>query len=113
MHHGAVSVHARSAGEEAEFSGAEEGGSIHASEHLAAGKGEAIPAASEDVEAVYRELLKEYQPEHIGIFGCSAGGGLTAQAVAWFQSKALSRPRAVGIFAAAPMPPWLHGNSAT
>ena len=88
--HGAVSVHARSAG-----------------------KGEAIPAASEDVEAVYRELLKEYQPEHIGIFGCSAGGGLTAQAVAWFLSKALSRPRAVGIFAAAPMPPWLHGNSAT
>ena len=32
------------------------------------------PAALEDVAAVYRELLKSYRPEHIGIYGCSAGG---------------------------------------
>jgi len=58
------------------------------------------PAASEDVEAVYKHLLKQYKPEAIGIFGCSAGGFLTAQVVSWFQAKALPRPGAVGIFCA-------------
>lgn len=59
-----------------------------------------FPAASEDVATVYRELLKTYRPENIGIFGCSAGGLLTAQAVAWFQKEKLPRPGAVGIFCA-------------
>lgn len=59
-----------------------------------------FPAATEDVEAVYRELLKTYKPEHIGIYGCSAGGMLTAQSVAWFQTKKLPRPGAVGVFCA-------------
>jgi len=58
------------------------------------------PAASEDVAAVYRELLKTYKAENIGIFGCSAGGMLTAMAVAWFQQHGLPRPGAVGIFCA-------------
>jgi acetyl esterase/lipase len=70
-----------------------------------------FPAASEDVEAVYRELLKTHKPEQIGIFGCSAGGMLTAQSVAWFQSKGLPRPGAVGIFCAAPQPIWFRGDS--
>ena len=61
-----------------------------------------FPAASEDVEAVYRELLKQYKPESIGMYGCSAGGLLTAQSVVWFRSKGLPRPGAVGIFCAAP-----------
>lgn len=56
------------------------------------------PAATEDVEAVYRELLKTYKPQSIGIFGCSAGGILAAQSVAWFQAKGLPRPGAIGIF---------------
>lgn len=60
------------------------------------------PAASEDVAAVYRELLKQYKPEGIGMFGCSAGGVLTAQMVAWFQAAGLPRPGAIGIFCAAP-----------
>ena len=60
------------------------------------------PAASEDTEAVYRELLKQYKPESIGMYGCSAGGLLTAQSVVWFRSKGLPRPGAVGIFCAAP-----------
>jgi monoterpene epsilon-lactone hydrolase len=34
-----------------------------------------FPAASEDVAAVYRELLKEHRAADIGIYGCSAGGG--------------------------------------
>lgn len=41
-----------------------------------------FPAGSEDVTTVYRELLKTYGPEHIGFFGCSAGGLLVAQSLA-------------------------------
>ncbi len=33
-----------------------------------------FPAASEDVAAVYQEMLKDHKPENIGIYGCSAGG---------------------------------------
>lgn len=56
------------------------------------------PAASEDVTAVYRELLKRYRPENIGIYGCSAGGVITAQATAWFAKHGLARPGAIGTF---------------
>lgn len=59
-----------------------------------------FPAASEDVATVYRDLLKTYRPENIGIFGCSAGGLLAAQSVAWFQKEKLPRPGAIGIFCA-------------
>jgi len=58
----------------------------------------AFPAASIDVAAVYKELLKTYRPESIGIYGCSAGGLLTAEAVAWLQKEKLPRPGAVGMF---------------
>lgn len=57
-----------------------------------------FPAASEDVATVYRELLKSYRPENIGIYGCSAGGMLTGQAIAWFLKEQLPVPGAVGIF---------------
>jgi len=71
-----------------------------------------FPAASEDVEAVYRKLLETYRPENIGIYGCSAGGTLTAQAVAWFQAKHLPRPGAIGIFCSGAMPSfWFGGDS--
>ena len=59
-----------------------------------------FPAASEDVASVYRELLKTYRPANVGIFGCSAGGMLTAMSVAWFQKHDLPRPGAVGVFCA-------------
>jgi epsilon-lactone hydrolase len=59
-----------------------------------------FPAASEDVASVYRELLKTHRPENIGIYGCSAGGMLTGESVAWFQTHGLPRPGAVGIFCA-------------
>jgi len=59
-----------------------------------------FPAASEDVASVYRELLKTYRPGHIGIFGCSAGGLLAAQSLAWFQKEGLPAPGAVGIYCA-------------
>lgn len=58
------------------------------------------PAASEDVAAVYRELLRTYRPENIGIYGCSAGGMLAGMSVAWFQKEKLPRPGAVGILCA-------------
>ena len=58
----------------------------------------AYPAASEDVTAVYRELLRSYRAENIGIYGCSAGGVITAQATAWIASKGLPRPGALGTF---------------
>lgn len=57
-----------------------------------------FPAASQDVESVYRALLKTHAPAAIGIYGCSAGGFLTAQAVAWFQTKRLPAPGAIGTF---------------
>ncbi|MEH6570844.1 MAG: alpha/beta hydrolase [Halioglobus sp.] len=57
-----------------------------------------FPAASEDVAAVYSKLLEQYQPQQIGIFGCSAGGLLTAQSVAWFAHNNLPQPGAIGIF---------------
>ena len=58
------------------------------------------PAASEDVAAVYKELLKHYWAKNIGIYGCSAGGTLTAQAIAWIQVNKLPTPGAAGIFGA-------------
>jgi acetyl esterase/lipase len=58
------------------------------------------PAAVEDVAAVYRELLKTYKPGRIGIYGCSAGGALTAQAAAWLPSHGLPQAGAIGIFGA-------------
>lgn len=59
-----------------------------------------FPAASEDVASVYRELLKTYEPKSIGIYGCSAGGMLTAMSLAWFQTHGLPTPGAAGIYCA-------------
>lgn len=59
-----------------------------------------FPAASEDVAAVYKELLKTHTPQNVGIYGCSAGGMLTAMSVAWFQKHDLPKPGAIGIFCA-------------
>ena len=59
-----------------------------------------FPAASEDVASVYRQLLKTYPAKSIGIYGCSAGGMLTAMSVAWFQTHDLPSPGAIGIYCA-------------
>jgi monoterpene epsilon-lactone hydrolase len=58
------------------------------------------PAGVEDVASVYSALLKSFKPKHIGIFGCSAGGALTAQAAAYLPAKGLPQAGAVGIFGA-------------
>lgn len=65
-----------------------------------------FPAASEDVARVYRELLRTHRPRDIGIFGCSAGGILTAQALAWFDKEGLPMPGAAGILCASADARW-------
>jgi epsilon-lactone hydrolase len=60
-----------------------------------------FPAATEDVMAVYRALLGVYQPSSTGIFGCSAGAVLAAEAVALMLSKRLPLPGAIGMFCGA------------
>lgn len=57
-----------------------------------------FPAASEDVEAVYRKLLETRRPAEIGIYGCSAGGFLAGEAVARFIARKLPLPGAIGTF---------------
>ena len=59
-----------------------------------------FPAASEDVATVYAALLKEYAPQNIGMYGCSAGGALTTMSLAWFQKHGLPAPGAIGVFCA-------------
>lgn len=55
------------------------------------------PAATDDVVAVYRTLLKTYDAKNIGIFGCSAGGLLTAQTTARLIRDKLPVPGAISI----------------
>jgi acetyl esterase/lipase len=58
------------------------------------------PAAVEDAAKVYAELLKEFDASRIGVFGCSAGGALTAQVASWLPRHGLPQPAAIGIFGA-------------
>jgi monoterpene epsilon-lactone hydrolase len=57
-----------------------------------------FPAAVDDSVAVYKELLKTYQPSHIVIYGTSAGAVLTAQVAARLKQLGLPLPAALGIF---------------
>jgi epsilon-lactone hydrolase len=57
-----------------------------------------FPAAVEDVVAVYKELLKNYKPQNIGIFGTSAGAILTAEVTIRLKQLGLPLPAALGIF---------------
>jgi epsilon-lactone hydrolase len=57
-----------------------------------------FPAAIDDVVAVYKELLKTYRPDNIGVFGSSAGAILTAEAAVKFRQLGLPLPAALGVF---------------
>jgi len=57
-----------------------------------------FPSAVDDVVAVYKELLKTYQPKSIGIFGTSAGAILTAEVAVKLKQLGLPLPAALGIF---------------
>jgi monoterpene epsilon-lactone hydrolase len=57
-----------------------------------------FPAAVDDVVAVYKEILKTYKPQNIGIFGTSAGAILTAEVTIRLKQLGLPLPAALGIF---------------
>jgi acetyl esterase/lipase len=57
-----------------------------------------FPAAVDDTVAVYKELLKTYRPNHIVVFGTSAGAMLTAEVAVKLKHLGLPLPAALGIF---------------
>ena len=57
-----------------------------------------FPAAVDDSIAVYKQLLKSYEPKHIVIYGTSAGAILTAEVAAKIKQLGLPMPAALGIF---------------
>lgn len=69
-----------------------------------------FPAASEDMETVYRSVLKTTRPANVGLYGCSAGGTLVGQAVARFQARGLPRPGAISIMCSGLMERFWYGG---
>lgn len=59
-----------------------------------------FPAATEDFTRVYRAMLRTHPARNIGVFGCSAGGALVAEAIAHFQRIGLPTPGVAGIYCA-------------
>ncbi len=57
-----------------------------------------FPAAVDDTVAVYRELLKQYQPRNIALYGTSAGAVLTGEVAVRLRQLNLPLPGALGIF---------------
>ena len=57
-----------------------------------------FPAAVDDAVAVYKELLKTYKPEHVVIYGTSAGAILTGEVAVKLKQLGLPMPVALGIF---------------
>lgn len=71
-----------------------------------------FPAASIDVGKVYQQLLKQYSPKNIGLYGCSAGAMLTAQSIAHFIELNLPMPGAIGLLCGgAPQARMFHSDS--
>lgn len=58
------------------------------------------PAAVDDVLAVYRACLADHDAARVGLYGSSAGGFLTAQAIASMQRESLPVPACAGVFSA-------------
>lgn len=57
-----------------------------------------FPAAVDDSIAVYKHLLETYKPDHIVIYGTSAGAILTAEVAVKIKQLGLPMPAALGIF---------------
>ena len=57
-----------------------------------------FPTQVNESVAVYKELLKTYKPENIGIYGTSAGAILTAEVASRLRQLGLPLPAALGIF---------------
>lgn len=56
-----------------------------------------FPAALDDIVAVYRELLKTYRPENIGLYGTSAGANLSAATVLRLKQLGLPQPGGIAV----------------
>jgi monoterpene epsilon-lactone hydrolase len=54
-----------------------------------------FPAAIDDAMTAYRELLKQYSAEHIGVFGTSTGGGITLALMLKAKEEGLPLPAAI------------------
>ncbi|MFP5250184.1 MAG: alpha/beta hydrolase fold domain-containing protein [Acidobacteriota bacterium] len=59
-----------------------------------------FPAAVDDAVAVYKELLKTYKPNHMVLYGTSAGAMLTGEVAVRLKQLGLPLPAALGIFSA-------------
>lgn len=57
-----------------------------------------FPAGVDDAIAVYKELLKTHKPDHVVIYGTSAGATLTAEVAVKLKKLGLPMPAALGIF---------------
>ena len=57
-----------------------------------------FPAAVDDTEAVYKELLKTYKPGKMGLFGTSAGAILTVEVASRLRRDGLPLPAGLGVF---------------
>ncbi len=57
-----------------------------------------FPAAVDDSIAVYKAFLPLYQPQHMVIYGTSAGAILTAEVAVKLKQLGLPEPAALGIF---------------
>ena len=57
-----------------------------------------FPASLDDAVAVYKELLKTYKPQRIGIYGTSAGAILTSEVTVKLKQLQLPLPGVSGIF---------------
>lgn len=60
----------------------------------------AYPAAVDDVMQVYRHFLQTHAANKIGIYGSSAGGFITGQAIARMLHEGLPVPACAGVFSA-------------
>lgn len=77
------------------------------------GSGVPISDSIADVVKVYGDVLKTYSPQHVVLYGCSAGGFLTVRALVWFAEHGIPMPAAAGVFCAGIGPPgdsWLIGS---
>jgi epsilon-lactone hydrolase len=57
-----------------------------------------FPAAVDDAVAVYKELMKTYKPQNMGLYGTSAGAILTGEVAVKLRQLGLPLPGALGIF---------------
>ena len=59
-----------------------------------------FPAASEDLLKVWDYYTRTYQPQNVGMVGCSAGGSLVSQTVAMLIKAGRPTPGVLGVYCA-------------